>query len=382
MEKERDESARAYTTRLLDDYLIETDDGSPTLKSGLRYGVDEKMHTQKGAQEEAFQKFIYPAQLEDKKKIKVLDLCTGLGYNAAALLEYSPSKIVDLDMVEISPEILLASLLVTNPIPSHRLIKKVVEDKLIADGYLYYQHHNMTLPPNYHLNLFLEDARRLLIDKMLKGPYDAIFLDGYSPLLTPELYTVDFFIEIRKIIGKEGLLLTYTSAAPVRSALIKAGFHLGETPAYGRRKGGTVASLSSKKIMEGLPEADERMIALSDAGIPFRDPDLQANCENIVRRRSDERRRARGKSKIASTVKTPLYLCKDVEDPRLKRRVNKHLRAIGLNSHQTLESCFLVCPQYEKCICNCDEGREACSRDRILIMANRLKKIVKNKQIM
>jgi tRNA U34 5-methylaminomethyl-2-thiouridine-forming methyltransferase MnmC len=161
-------------------------------------------------------------------------------------------------------------------------------------------------------------------------------------------------LKIRQLLKEDGVILTYTSSAPVRFALVNAGLEVGEGPSLGR-KGGTIASPSVNKIIKPLSMDDERMIALSDAGIPFMDPELTDSSETIIKRRQLERMDARSIYKMASTVKTPVYLCRDIPDYKLKRRVLKHLRNIGIIDLDSPESCYLVCPQHKECICHCKQ---------------------------
>ena len=75
-----------------------------------------------------------PAKLEGKKEVKILDICSGLGYNAAACIENSNSDVeIEIDMVEISKETLAAALFIDNPIESFDVVKKAIEDKLYED---------------------------------------------------------------------------------------------------------------------------------------------------------------------------------------------------------------------------------------------------------
>ena len=64
-----------------------TADGSYSLYS--RH-FKEAFHSSAGALAEARSKFVAPAQLErfyGSKQLRVLDVCVGLGYNSAALIE-------------------------------------------------------------------------------------------------------------------------------------------------------------------------------------------------------------------------------------------------------------------------------------------------------
>lgn len=401
-EREGNKRARSDFIKNLKQYLIKTADGSYTLSSDNINGVSETMHTHHGALEESRQKFVNPSLLDKKLSagcdVKILDLCSGLGYNAAAALEIwqsYPQNRIQIDMVEISRETLTLSLLIPSPNHSHKIIRRSVEDKLRSINCLFYEIEPMNIPKNVYINIYCQDARLIIknliqklsnqpgadqpinIDRrqMKQGIYDAIFLDPFSPALTPELYTLDFFRSLAWIIKNDGVLLTYTSAAPVRSGMIKAGFYVGEVPSFGRKKGSTIASINPKNIVRELSSDDERMIALTDVGIPYRDPHLTGTAFSIKKRRAHERKIARGRYKIASTIKTPLYIGKHLREGSFKRKVLRNLQQLGLEQTCSQKSLFLVCPQYDSCICGCGCTKSKDSRDRINKMENRLNKL-------
>ena len=313
-EKEGDITARSSATKYLKNFLIETSDGSYTLKSSVINGSSETMHTHHGAVEESIQKYVEPSGLRDKltskDEIRILDTCSGLGYNAAAALDLwqsIPNNCkIKLDMVEISRETLAITLLIPSPLRAYEIIKKAVEDELYQEKFLSLRYERNETPENVDINIYCEDVRELiknllenkssktesnksLINEDNDGIYDIIFLDPFSPQLTPELYTLDFFKSLKQVMKTDGLILTYTSAAPVRSAFIEAGFNVGEGPRFGRKRGGTIASISAELILKDLLMEDERMIALSDVGVPFRDPHLNGNSQYVKERRSNER---------------------------------------------------------------------------------------------
>ena len=157
--------------------------------------------------------------------------------------------------------------------------------------------------------------------------------------------------------------------------MVQTGLHVGEGPQFGRKSGGTIASKRPELIEIQLKENDERMIALSDAGIPFRDPKLNGSSYEIIERRENERKSVRGIRKFASTVKTPIYLFKDIEEERLKRRVLKNINALGIDNLKSKKARFIICPQFEECICECGSQKLDNSRDRITEMMKRLSKI-------
>jgi tRNA U34 5-methylaminomethyl-2-thiouridine-forming methyltransferase MnmC len=374
-ERDGDLKAREKASSILERFLVETADGTFTLQSEPVNKVRETMHTHHGALQEARKKFSEPADLQGKEEVAILDICSGLGYNAAAALENCTGdgkkdlKVV-MDLVEVSWETLALALLLPVPVESHSIVKRAMEDQLIKAGFLSFHMEKTEIPSYMDITVHLGDAREL-IKGIEKDFYDAVFLDPFSPAKSPELYSLEFCQGLRRVVKNDGLILTYTSAAPVRSALLEAGLEVGEGPAMGRR-GGTVASPSLNRISRNLSRDDERMIALSDAGIPFRDPERDSSAGEIAQRRDRERKEARNNYKLASTVKTPVYLAEDIEDKRIKRKVVSHLQKLGLTDLKSQKSLYLVCPQYPVCICHCGQERPLSSRERIREMTRRL----------
>lgn len=375
-EKKGNRNARNDIKEDLKAYFIRTEDGSYTLNSNGVSGKSEMMHTYHGAVTESLEKFVKPAQLEGKKEVRIMDICSGLGYNAAACIENLDDSVkIDIDMIEISKETLQATLLIENPIESYEIIKGAIESELFKRELVGFKFHQEKINERININIYIDDARNV-VKKITDKRYDAVFLDPFSPLKSPELYSLEFFIALKNLLKENGLILTYTSAAPVRSAMVLAGLHIGEGPQFGRKSGGTIASKSSKMIQTQLSDADERMIALSDAGIPFRDPELNGSGEKIIEGRENERKSVRGNSKIASTVKTPVFLNEEVENSRLKRRILRNIEFMGIDDLKSPEARFIICPQYEECICKCGNSRLEDSKSRINEMIKRLSIII------
>ena len=71
-----------------------TEDGSVGLYSKE---VDDIYHSSFGALSEAYEKFIFPSKLNEfiksNNKIKVLDICFGIGYNSKAFLNFYFQKL-------------------------------------------------------------------------------------------------------------------------------------------------------------------------------------------------------------------------------------------------------------------------------------------------
>ena len=361
------------------DYFVLTDDGSYSISSKEINHKIETLHTSTGAISEAFEKFIKPMKFNYDEDIAILDICAGLGYNSSAAIDdfikNSSDSTLTIDMVEISKATLACGLLVPSPIKAHDITKKAIEDELIRQNYATLSGETTQIPENININVFIEDARQT-VQSLKDNTYDAIFLDPFSQNMAPELFSLEFFTQFRRIIKDDGIVATYTSAAPVRDAFIETDFYIGRGPIFGRKQGGTLASPNPLMLDTSLPKNDEIRIALSDVGIPFRDPDLNDNSDVILDRRTEERHEARHTTKISSAVKTPIFLGCEMDDEKLKRRVERNLAKMNIPSTTSKEALYIV-----ECETNYSEkqNEKNNSRNRILEMKNRLKKVKSGK---
>jgi len=392
--KERETFQNSYRIDLKKesvDFFIKTEDGSYTLNSPDFDGKIETMHNSNGAITESFEKFVKPFKnsyfkninrdnllenennrknnlLKDKETsndelknlkynedIAILDICSGLGYNSAAIIKdflknvnMSSEKVpkLSIDMVEISIETLAAGILTPNPINSHEIVKKAIESKLIDENYLKLELEKADIPDNVNISIYCEDARKT-VKKLRSNSYDGIFLDPYSPAMAPELCTVEFFKELKRVIKHDGIVATYTLAAGVRYAFIEAGFYIGEGPVFGRINGGTIASLNPNNIDKDISNNDEKTIALSDAGIPFRDKNLDLKSSQILNNRKIERKNARHVYKLSSSVQTPIFLGSEIKNKKLKRRIIRNLNKVNISDLKSEEACYVISPQYK-----------------------------------
>lgn len=377
----QEKSSRNNESRLnffdtYNDYFVLTDDGSYSINSKEINHKIETLHTSTGAISESFEKFIKPMKFNYDEDIAILDICAGLGYNSSAaiaeFLKHSKSNL-QIDMVEISKATFACGLLVPSPIPEHDITKKAIEDELIAQDYVTLSLEKAKIPENININVFVEDARQT-VQKLEDNTYDAIFLDPFSQNMAPELFSLDFFKEFRRIIKEDGIVATYTSSAPVRAAFIEAGFSIGLGPIFGRKQGGTLASPNPEMLDYSLPKNDEIRIALSDVGIPFRDPGLNNSSVTILEKRSEERHEARHNTRISSAVKTPIFLGDEMDDEKLKRRVERNLAKMNIPSTTSPEAFYII-----ECEKNYSEKQDKKnnSTTRILDMKKRLKKVKK-----
>ncbi|MBI2208888.1 hypothetical protein HYU50_05320 [Candidatus Woesearchaeota archaeon] len=223
---------------------IITNDGSVTFRN-LQY--NETYHSVSGALEEAFEKFARPCKL--KNGMKVLDICFGLGYNSLAAISLANVEIVAL---ENDPIILKQIKNIKMPInynisnnaikntnnynknyPILDILNNNYEKIRIAAEKLNYEDDKIKL------RIIIGDARETI--KKLDGKFDAVFLDPFSPKKCPELWTKEFFEDIRKLMRINSVLVTYSCARIVRDNMMNTGFNVKDGPSIGRRASSTIA---------------------------------------------------------------------------------------------------------------------------------------------
>ena len=364
------------------DYFVKTDDGSYSIKSKEINHKVETLHTSTGAISESFEKFIKPLKLDYDEDIAILDICAGLGYNSSAAIDdflknSDGNTNLHIDMLEISKPTLAAGLMVPSPIEAHDITKKAIEQSLIDCDYASLELEETAIPENIDLKIHIDDARQV-IQKLPDKTYDAIFLDPFSQNMSPELVSLEFFKEFRRVIKDNGIVCTYTSSSPVRMAFIEADFYVSLGPIFGRFQGGTLASPNPKNLTKSLPKNDEIKMALSDVGIPFRDPDLNLSSQEILDNRTEERHNARHNTKISSAVKTPIFLGQEMDDEPLKRRVERNLAKMNIPGVLSDEALYIVEVENDYMEEYLEDNN---TRTRVLEMMKRLDEI-KNKKKM
>ena len=362
------------------EYFVHTDDGSYSIKSKEINHKVETLHTSTGAISESFEKFIKPLKLDYSEDIAILDICAGLGYNSSAAIDdflkhTDGDTNLQIDLLEISKPTLAAGLMVPSPIEAHDITKKAIEKALIEADYASLELEETEIPDNINLKIHIDDARKV-IQNLKDNHYDAIFLDPFSQNMSPELVSVEFFKEFRRVIKDNGIVATYTSSSPVRMGFIEADFYVSLGPIFGRFQGGTLASPSPKNLTKSLPKNDEIKMALSDVGIPFRDPNLDLSSREILDNRTEERHNARHNTKISSAVKTPIFLGQEMDDEPLKRRVERNLAKMNIPGVLSEEAFYLMEVEDNYLEEYLEDNN---SRTRILEMAKRLDEI-KNRE--
>ena len=273
--------------------LIEvlTKDGSYSLKSVL---FQENFHSLLGALEETKLKFTSTSNLErfKGKSLNVLDICFGLGYNSASLLDelIKQKSYLNLYALEIDKKPLEYSL-------RNKSFFKLWDPKVRTIFESLYR-KNYFEDQFFKCSVLWGDAREEIniIPSSIK--FDLIYLDGFSPQKCPQLWTIEFLSKVTEKLNSQGYLITYSSSAAVRKTLRNLGLEIFTIkPSFKNRtfwSQGTVAIAKFDKNkfkpnlnFEKLSVMEEEHL-LTKASIPYRDQNLNSSKEDIIKQRLEE----------------------------------------------------------------------------------------------
>jgi len=224
--------------------ITPSDDGSFTAYSVL---FDEHYHSTKdGALNESLKKHVIPAfeTLGGKTEVTILDICFGLGFNTLATLHYVRMQNLSTRLRIISPEMdegLVRSLKhFTYPdifAPFASVIASISDTLRYEDGHCC-------------IEVVIGDAREYL--KGCGEAFDIVYQDAFSPAANPLLWTKEYFADIARVIKKDGVLTTYSTALKTRLALYENGFNVYLNSGEGYRN----ATVASKRPLERFEPVD------------------------------------------------------------------------------------------------------------------------------
>jgi tRNA U34 5-methylaminomethyl-2-thiouridine-forming methyltransferase MnmC len=243
-----------------------SDDGTYTAYSKE---YSEHYHSTKdGALSESLKKHIEPAfsLTQDRDEVAILDICYGLGFNTLATIlhtqKYAPKKRLSI----YSPELdraLVASLPNFSYPKDFEPLREIVL-RLTQDGF--YEDERI------FVELFLGDAREYV--KTFEKHFDIVYQDAFSPSANPQLWTKEYFGDIKKAMKDDGVLTTYSTALKTRLALYENGFHIYLNEGEDFRN----ATLASPRELAGYKKVDmEHKIACNPDVKALYDADLGVN---------------------------------------------------------------------------------------------------------
>jgi len=247
----------------------------------------EGFHSATGALCEAQEKFVGPSQLQrwrPGQELVVVEVAVGTGTNTAALLQATSSLGLPLQWwgLEQDPQPLALALASASfrrqwtGSTLERLEALGQGDRLLwGDG--------------------RQGVRRLPAD--LQGGCDLVWLDAFSPRRCPQLWSLEFLAQLAALLKPQGRLITYSSAAAVRAALVAAGLHLATIAACAPQYDGQHDSQhwSRGTVASPMPLGDSGPLCSLTAmewdhlhcaaAEPYRDPTGQASAATLLAER-------------------------------------------------------------------------------------------------
>lgn len=314
--------------------LIQTADGS---LSCLDVTVGQLCHNRAGAYTEAVNNYVLPSGLLNKAQktgdLRVLDACYGMGYNSWALINellrgYPHSKshnapitlsIVaverSLEIIQFLPQVLALpcfDVLNQNQSPlEHNIYYRTLLDGLKKNENPTQFTLSVVNGITIQLEFWIQDLRECL--PKIQGDFDAVFHDPFSPQKMPELWTVDLFRYYQALLkNRQGLVLTYSTAAAVQGGLQEADFQVLKTRGLGQKAGATLALSAATAIedfqVQAIPfEPWEQLYLQSRAAIPYRDDGLSQSREHILAVREQEQQQSSRPSGSSALKLKPVY---------------------------------------------------------------------------
>ncbi len=242
----------------------------------------EHFHAKEGAETEALHKFTIPSGIQslvNQQDVKLLDVCFGLGYNSLITAEHLHQNKSNYRL-----EVTALEMKKAIPFNSAKLFKDKKSEldwsECLNDLCRNNSHHN----ESFSVKMLWGDAR-YQVTKLDEDYFDVIYLDPFSSQRNSELWTYDFFCLLKRVIKHDGVLLTYSTAKPVLSGLVMAGFSVGETHSSKSNKGGTIASLDAGKIEYPIALESLELLHGTAKGLPYRDPQLILSNREILQHR-------------------------------------------------------------------------------------------------
>ncbi|RMG54196.1 MAG: hypothetical protein D6717_10015 [Gammaproteobacteria bacterium] len=209
-------------------YEEQTADGSPTL-----YHPDfaQTYHSRHGAVTEARHVFLDQGGVAERLRTgcptRVLEVGFGLGLNCLLGADLAVSTGTDFEYTGLECRLLPRRKLAAMDYArwlQHPELARWLLDGLPEDGA---QSGRIALSRQFvSLSLILGDA----VCRPWSGPYEAIWLDAFSPDANPELWTTDFLAALADALAPGGCLSTYSARGAVRRALQAAGLEVHKRP--------------------------------------------------------------------------------------------------------------------------------------------------------
>ena len=268
-----------------------TKDGSYSLRSVF---FQENFHSLQGAMKETKIKFTAPSDLErfKDKSINVLDICFGLGYNSASLLDklikqksYLNWYALEIDKKPLEYALRKRSFLKLWSPKIKKIFESLYRNDRFEDQF-------------FKCKILWGDAREKINIIPADDKFDLIYLDGFSPQKCPQVWTIEFLSKVTEKLNPQGYLITYSSSAAVIKTLRNLGLEIFTIkPRFNDITYWSQGTLAISKFDKNKVKPNINFRKLSDmeeehlltkASIPYRDEDLNLSKEDIINKRLNE----------------------------------------------------------------------------------------------
>ena len=208
-----------------------TKDGSHTLFNAQ---LNESYHSTSGALQESLHVFIEAGlkpqiEINLNNRIQILELGFGTGLNAILSYIECNKQQVDCDYTGIEALLLDSSL-----IEQLNYSDWMNEDEKYIFKLMHTCNWNEKIDLNDRFSLQkihtkIEDINSNALGK-ITNHFDLVFMDAFDPAKQPELWTVDIFTTLNKIMKEGASIVTYSSKGDVKRAMRAAGFKVERLP--------------------------------------------------------------------------------------------------------------------------------------------------------
>lgn len=209
--------------------LIETEDGSNTLFSK---SFNEACHSTSGASSETQLHYIKGCQIEELSSqhsplyIFEVGFGTGLGF------------IETLNTLQGKTKFIFTSVEIDRELVEH--FSNSSDFKLIKEENDLYRFNS----EDVELKIYIGDARESI--KKIDHKYHAIYQDAFSPKRNANLWTCEWFSDLKNIAHPDCIMSTYSASSSIRKSMIAGGWKLYTGDKFGTKRSSTRAKLTGE----------------------------------------------------------------------------------------------------------------------------------------
>lgn len=248
-----------------DYYLVVHENGSTSV--GCRQ-VGEVMHPIVGPSVEAHELYVAGLKLRERfaerRSLCIWDIGMGAAANAltaAQALRDLPGKLQIISFDRTASALAFARANAAK----FGYLKDCIQslDALLLDGRTELELDGLLVEWTYREGEFLDQ---------LTGEWpepEVIFFDAWSPLKNPGMWTLEVFAELHRQLKRPCSLATYSRATCVRSALLLAGFYVGQGLGVGAKEESTIAATELELLDSPLPASWLARAERSHSGRPL-----------------------------------------------------------------------------------------------------------------